>query len=131
MRRYLTAYMAYIEEQLDKKNIKDIENLKKEHLQQIQFMQHERLIHLIVTVLFALMMFICIGILAITDKAVFALLTFLIILPLIPYIWHYYFLENSVQKMYIQYNRMCLMEENSSLEGIPPVCLNIKPSTDI
>ncbi len=131
MRRYLQGYLSFIDKELESTEIPDIENLKKELLTQIQFMQHERLIHLIVTVLFAIVLFICIGIFAVSDKAIFALLTFLILLPLVPYIWHYYFMENSVQKMYVQYNKLCLIQKESALKGLPAACTNIKPSKDI
>ena len=131
MRSYLQGYLSFIDKELESTEIPDIENLKKELLTQIQFMQHERLIHLIVTVLFAIMLFICIGIFAVSDKAIFALLTFLILLPLVPYIWHYYFMENSVQKMYVQYNKLCLIQKESALKDLPAVCTNIKPSKDI
>lgn len=131
MRKYLTAYLAFIDKMLEQKSVENIEETKAEHLRQIQFMQHERLIHLMVTILFALMLFISLGIMAITDKAIFAVLAVLILLPLVPYIWHYYFLENSVQKMYIQYNKMCISEENSPLQEIPRECLKINPASDI
>ncbi len=131
MRKYLLSYMKYIDNILNQKNIPDIETLKSEHLKQIQFMQHERFIHLIVTVLFAVMLFMCIGIFILSENIVFALLTVIIILPLVPYIAHYYFLENTVQKMYCQYNTMCLIQENSPLKDIPTECILIKPSVDI
>ena len=48
-----------MEEQIEKlehgDSVCDVERLKQEHLTQIGFFQHERLIHLIVTVLFALL----------------------------------------------------------------------------
>ncbi|MDD6825974.1 MAG: hypothetical protein PUE12_07670 [Oscillospiraceae bacterium] len=105
MKKYLTAYLEYIDKLLSG-NTPLSEEIKKEHLRQIQFMQHERLVHLIVTVLFALIMIICTSVLVITESPVFLLLTLLILVLLIPYIMHYYFLENSVQKMYRQYNAM-------------------------
>lgn len=131
MRKYLSNYLQYIDRLLETKNIPDINKLKAEHLRQIQFMQHERFIHLIVTVLFAILLFICIGIFILSENIIFALLTVLILLPLAPYIWHYYFLENSVQKMYTQYNTLCTLEENSTVKDIPKECLCVNPSTDI
>ena len=58
MRKYLSNYLQYIDRLLKTRNISDINQLKAEHLRQIQFMQHERFIHLIVTVLFAILLFI-------------------------------------------------------------------------
>lgn len=77
-----------------------------EHLTQIQFFQHERLIHLIVTVLFALMTTgTLIGMVVSFHLSLVILMIPLLIL-LFPYINHYYLLENSVQKMYEQYDQM-------------------------
>lgn len=73
-------------------------------LVQISFFQHERLIHLIVTVLFALMTTITLlGILAVFQPLLLALMLLLLIL-LVPYIRHYYILENGVQKLYGYYD---------------------------
>lgn len=71
---------------------------------QISFFQHERLIHLIVTVLFALMTTATmLGMLLTTQPILIALMVLLLVL-LIPYIRHYYILENGVQKLYTYYD---------------------------
>ena len=64
------------------------------------YMQHERLIHLIVTVLFALAMLIVFGVFVLSGQMQILLLLGLILVLLIPYIVHYFHLENGVQKMY-------------------------------
>ena len=69
-------------------------------------MQHERHMHLIVMALFAVMLFITIGILACTQNITYAFLMALLLVLLVPYVFHYYFLENGVQKLYRQYNEM-------------------------
>lgn len=106
MRKYLRAYIIYIDRLLAEKDAEKLEKIRDEHLKQIEFMQHERLMHLIVTVLFSLILFITIGILAYTNNIVYCFLTAMLLALLVPYIMHYYFLENSVQKMYKQYNSM-------------------------
>ncbi len=75
-----------------------------EHLVQISFFQHERLIHLIVTVLFALMTLTTIAIGIIADYPYMFLGTLMLLILLVPYISHYYLLENEVQHMYEQYD---------------------------
>ncbi len=88
----------------------------KEHLTQISFFQHERLIHLIVTVTFALLEMLAILLNVISDSLFSLLLPVVILILLVPYIRHYYILENEVQKMYVQYDRMlriCRMTESS------------------
>ncbi|MDE6419692.1 MAG: hypothetical protein K2K87_04090, partial [Lachnospiraceae bacterium] len=78
----------------------------REHLTQIQFFQHERLIHLIVTCLFAILAFAAFFALFFTMNAgLFVLFAALLVL-LVPYIRHYYILENGVQRMYTQYDRL-------------------------
>ena len=74
-------------------------DILQEHLIQIGFFQHERLVHLIVTVTFAILA------LMICNPALYVL-TLLLVVLLIPYIMHYYTLENEVQKMYGQYDRI-------------------------
>ena len=71
-----------------------------EHLNQIGFFQHERLIHLIVTVTFALLEMLAILLNVISDSLFSLLLPVVILILLVPYIRHYYILENEVQKMY-------------------------------
>ena len=77
-----------------------------EHLVQIGFFQHERLIHLIVTVTFAILTLMSfVASLVVGMPALLALILLFVVL-LIPYIMHYYTLENEVQKMYVQYDRI-------------------------
>ncbi len=84
-----------------------------EHLVQVGFFQHERLIHLIVTVTFALLEMLAIVLSVIAGSLFTLLLPVVILILLIPYIRHYYILENEVQKMYVQYDRMqSLLRQN-------------------
>lgn len=82
----------------------DWDGVLEEHLVQISFFQHERLIHLIVTITFALMTMIALGTLLVTGNIVLIGLLFLLIVLLVPYIMHYYLLENETQRMYNQYD---------------------------
>ncbi len=92
----------------------DLEKLKKEHLTQIGFFQHERLIHLIVTVIFALMEMLSLIMTIMSDELFPIILTILILVLLLPYIRHYYILENEVQKMYAQYDRISQLQNCNS-----------------
>ena len=80
-----------------KRSPEEWSKILEEHLTQIGFFQHERLIHLIVTVTFALIT-ICMPLLL--------ALSLLFLVLLVPYIFHYYTLENEVQKMYTQYDEI-------------------------
>lgn len=77
-----------------------------EHLTQIAFFQHERLIHLIVTVTFALLEMIAIALAVTVFSPGIGLLAIALLVLLIPYVRHYYILENEVQKMYVQYDKL-------------------------
>ncbi|MBE5954528.1 MAG: hypothetical protein E7257_10335 [Lachnospiraceae bacterium] len=105
MKKRVLAYLKYIDELLETDNANWDEEIKK-HLVQIGFFAHERLVHLIVTVLFALMTMASILYCNYTGSMIALTLTVALLVLLIPYIMHYYLLENSVQKMYVQYDAM-------------------------
>lgn len=107
MKKRILAYLDYIDKLLEENSDEtDWDEEIKKHLVQIGFFAHERLIHLIVTVLFALMTIISMVYLNYTGKMVIFLLTLALLVLLVPYVMHYYLLENSVQKMYTQYDEM-------------------------
>ena len=71
---------------------------------QIAFFQHERLVHLIVTVLFGLSTVITIPFNLMLMQPALMLLSGLLIVLLVPYIGHYFHLENGVQTLYKYYD---------------------------
>ena len=75
-------------------------------LVQIGFFQHERLIHLIVTVLFGLAVVITFPAYLIIQDISLLILGGLFLCLLFPYIIHYYHLENGVQQLYLFYNEL-------------------------
>ena len=72
----------------------------------ISFFQHERLIHLIVTVLFALMTLMSVLGTILSGQLSLSLLVLVLLVLLVPYIRHYYILENGVQQLYAFYDRL-------------------------
>lgn len=107
MKKRVLTYLERVEHILEEDaSDTDWSNLLSEHLIQIQFFQHERMIHLIVTVTVILSTIISIGFLY--EGLSFFLLGLLLLefVLLVPYILHYYLLENSVQKMYEQYDKI-------------------------
>lgn len=76
------------------------------HYIQIQFFMHERLVHELVMILFALCAVIIFVATVVSEQIMFVILLAGILVLLFPYILHYYVLENSVQKMYEQYDEM-------------------------
>lgn len=69
-------------------------------------MKHERICHLLVTVLFALLTVMSLGILMFRPGLQSSLLFMLFLILVIPYIEHYYFLENGVQKLYRLWDKL-------------------------
>lgn len=98
--------------------IEDSAALRRELLIEIGFWQHERLIHLLVTILFALLtMSVFILILFYHTWGVLLLLAAMLCL-LVPYIRHYFILENGVQTLYVLYEQL-LKKEGFPEERIP------------
>lgn len=111
MEKRLKNYIFRIEELLSQENAERLtaeerKALREELLVQIGFFQHERLVHLIVTVTFALLtMLALLGCVLSPEPMLFVLVLLLLIL-LVPYIRHYYILENGVQKLYVCYDQL-------------------------
>lgn len=102
MRKSIDDYIKEIDNRID--NTKDLNKLKEEHLIKIGFYQHERLIHLLVTLFYGLFMFITIILSYYNPLALIIVLIFMVFL--IFYVRHYFYLENHVQYMYKQYDRI-------------------------
>ena len=106
MGKYIKSYLTEVENfvnSMSGKSVSELEDFLKEFEKKISFFQHERLIHLLVTLTFALLqIFVVYAVFMLPYPAsmVFAVLTVLILCLLTGYIFHYYLLENSVQKMY-------------------------------
>lgn len=116
--RYLEIYEDAID---DADNEEKTDRVFSNMLTQIKFFQHERLIHLIVTVAVVLVYFIVTALLILSTNIgsliVFTLLFTLLAILLFFYINHYFFLERSIQRMYNQYDILYdrLYKKNSPL----------------
>lgn len=104
MKKYIQEYMnkvqSFMDSDMKTADIEKIREVLAEFEIKISYFQHERLIHLIVTVLFAILEVISIAII-LTNPSISALiLSGLFLVLVVPYVMHYYFLENSVQHMY-------------------------------
>ncbi|MCX4355757.1 MAG: hypothetical protein OSJ43_05960 [Oscillospiraceae bacterium] len=107
MTKEIRAYLAVLE-QFFSVDHSDGELLKfrAELLKRIEFYQHERLIHLIVTMSFAVFFLMSLMMCSANPQVGLMLLAVLFLVMTIAYIKHYYFLENSVQRMYKFYYRI-------------------------
>ncbi len=107
MTKQIREYLSYIrtfmaEEHTDAEYRSQRELL----LQRIEFYQHERLIHLLVTLAFAIFFLLAMLAALVLKQIPLLILAGLFLALLIPYIKHYYFLENSVQELYTIYYRI-------------------------
>lgn len=105
MQKRLESYIAFLMSEFEK-NLSDtqLDNLEQDLLIQIGFFSHERLVHLLVTCLFALLTMGALMLSMLTQEILCAVLTIAFLIPLIPYIRHYYILENGVQRLYTFYD---------------------------
>ena len=75
-------------------------------------MQHERLIHFLVVILVGIAFFLTLGMCLYFQTAGLVILCVMLLGLLAPYLWHYYFLENTTQKIYVLYNRVAALEDH-------------------
>jgi hypothetical protein len=115
-RRFMDELLADGNENVQCYTNTDWEKTLKEHLIQVGFFQHERLVHLIVTITFAILEMLCICVSVINFNPFVAILAVLILTLLVPYVRHYYILENEVQKMYKQTD--CLLRRQRDGQNI-------------
>ncbi len=105
MIKYINTYTKEIEKKLEEEKI-NMKVLKSDILLHIKFFQHERLIHLLVTILFAFLSVFGFISMIIYRNWMTILFTALVLIPEIFYILHYYKLENGVQQMYRLYDEV-------------------------
>ncbi len=102
MRAYLLEYIKELEANINKKfTSKELENIRIK----ITFFQHERLIHLLVTLFYAIftLTFLCLSLLS----CIFLIPFFISIIFLLFYVRHYFFLEQNIQYLYKLYDKAC------------------------
>ncbi len=107
MWKRLKAYISSIEALLELNDPHtDWEAICREHVVRTSFFQHERLVHLLVTLAFALMELISAVVTVLAPQLFSAALSVLLLVLLVPYIVHYYHLENGTQRLYHLYDQL-------------------------
>lgn len=94
----MLAHEKYVMEQIEKGV--NLETLLEYHNQQIAWMQHERLIHLLVTIATGILMIIIMGLFLFVDTIVTRGLLLVIFILFVMYLMHYFRLENTIQRWY-------------------------------
>ncbi|MDD4135878.1 MAG: hypothetical protein PHN66_02290 [Candidatus Shapirobacteria bacterium] len=97
---FLNQYLKEIDRKIKDGKSQDWEEILKNHRETVEFIQHERLIHLLVTLTVAVLFVMSMMFSLIYQFEVLFLVDFLLLVLLVPYIFHYFRLENGVQKMY-------------------------------
>ena len=118
LRAYISSLYEFIENEED---AGDLEHFKLELIREIQFWQHERLVHLIVTFLFAVATLSVLLVLVFCASLALLILFIMLLVLLVPYIKHYFILENGVQTLYVIYEEISRRnnEKGNSLRCIP------------
>lgn len=107
MKKRIQNYMQQVDTMLAEANPStNWERVLQDHLTQLSFYQHERLVHFLVTMLVAILMLLSVGIALIASYPYMLLASAGLFVLLCPYIMHYFFLENAVQAMYVQYDQI-------------------------
>lgn len=107
MTKQIREYLEYIRDFIKcEHSAEELSAERKLLLRRISFYQHERLIHLLVTLAFAIMFLMSMSVYLIVQGIGLLILSILFLILLIPYIKHYYFLENSVQELYRIYYKL-------------------------
>ena len=104
---YMKRHERYVKDVLEKKM--DAEKLKElltYHDKQIQWMQHDRLVHLIVMLFVCLFTLLSFGFTVIRISTPSIILSALLLILSVAYVIHYYQLENGVQKWYLISNQI-------------------------
>ena len=107
MKKYLYEYIDYVINNKNKINLEDM-------LIKINFFQHERLIHLIITLFYVIMFLIflilvsisLIFLILVSISYIFIIPAFILLIFVIFYIIHYFRLENGVQSLYFLYDEI-------------------------
>ena len=102
MREYISSYVKYVDKVINDNKYKD--DFLEMHLKMITYFQHERVIHLVITLFYAILTLLFWGLCLIS--LIFIVIALILSIFLVLYIYHYFYLENHVQYMYKQYNKL-------------------------
>lgn len=120
MRHYITAYEKYLKHFLEKPDTVLLPSVRREALVQIGFIQHERLVHFLVCILVGLAFLLVMGLVLYFRTIGLFLLDLLLLVLLVPYLGHYYFLENATQRLYVLYNQLAALEDTIAYPNTDP-----------
>lgn len=101
MVQYMTTHQQMMKNKLSSiENKKELDELLEVHETRLHYFQHERLIHLLVTLAVGIVLVMSIFMTLVIPHAIFFLIDILLCMLFVPYIFHYRKLENGVQNLY-------------------------------
>ena len=100
MTDFLNQYLTEINIRIKERHHYNWKEVLIDHRETIRFMQHERLIHLMVTLTVAILFVVTMLFSLINQSVILITIDILLLGLLVPYIFHYFRLENGVQKLY-------------------------------
>lgn len=104
IKKYCAAHETYAETRLTEGG--RLDGLLGLHERKLRRLQHERLVHLIVTLLIAIVFLFSIWLFIALANPLVLILTAVVLALLSAYIRHYFFLENTVQRWYLLSDRI-------------------------
>ena len=114
---YIKTYMKNVDNAIADEST-DFEALKREHLVQIGFVQHERFVHLLVTVMVCILLFIGMCVFFLSQMKAFLIVDGLLLILSLCYLLYYFFIENATQRMYRQYDLMSRKPDDPTVDSI-------------
>ena len=116
----LKSYIRALREMLEGgEALENVPEIKKELLSEIEFWQHERFVHLIVMFLFAVLTMAVFMVFIFAPTIPMAILFVALLVLLVPYIKHYFVLENGVQTLYVMYEEIVRRTTTADIRCIP------------
>ena len=100
MIRFLNQHLGEINKKIKEGDGREWKSILKHHRETIKFIQHERLIHLLVMLAVGIKFLMAMLFTLIYPKPILFVIDGLLLVLLIPYLVHYFRLENGVQKLY-------------------------------
>lgn len=104
IRKYCAKHEDYVQERA--LTAEGLDALLDLHDRKIRWLQHERLVHLIVTLIISILLLFSIYLYIVLDNPMVFVLLAIVLTLLCVYIRHYFFLENKVQYWYTLYDSM-------------------------
>ena len=102
IKKYMKSHELLVTNGMNDENSQSqLRALKEKHKRTILYMQHERMIHLRVTFAFSIFLLLTFGLALLKPLPLLFGLTGILLIMVVFYINHYFFLENTIQHWYV------------------------------